>query len=166
MNNQYVISLGSNVGDSLGILKRAVKVLSEDPRLQVEKKSSLYKTKPWGKTDQPPFVNAAIEVSWQGEPDELMTFLLQVEKLFGRKRDIHWGPRTLDLDMIYGWHVESQSKLLRLPHPYFWERPFVLVPMEEMTPQFSYEGISIGDRIAMSHGYEEVEKIQSSWEDL
>ena len=89
------------MGNSAEILSGSVRTLNQDERLRVLKKSSLYKTKPWGLTEQAVFLNAVIEVSWTGEPEELMEFLLQVEKSFGRIRIRHWGPRTLDLDMIY-----------------------------------------------------------------
>ena len=164
MTNNYIISLGSNQGDSLRILQQAAKALEENKQLKILQKSSIYKTLPWGKTDQPVFLNAAIVLSWQGEPESLMQFLLEVEKVFGRKREIHWGPRTLDLDMIYGWSIERQSELLRLPHPYFWERPFVLIPIEDMIPDFTFQGMSIHQRIEALHGYKEVEPTTYSWE--
>ena len=164
MTNQYIISLGSNQGDSLRILRQAAKALEGNNTLKILQKSSIYKTLPWGKTNQPVFLNAAILVSWEGEPEALMHFLLDVEKAFGRKREIHWGPRTLDLDMIYGWSIERQSELLRLPHPYFWERPFVLIPMEDMVPDFSFQGTSIHQRIMELQGYKEVERTTYSWE--
>lgn len=113
------------MGNSAEILSGSVRTLNQDERLRVLKKSSLYKTKPWGLTEQVVFLNAVIEVSWTGEPEELMEFLLQVEKSFGRIRIRHWGPRTLDLDMIYNSEIESNTDFLKLPHPFFWERPFV-----------------------------------------
>ena len=81
------------MGNSAEILSGSVRTLNQDERLRVLKKSSLYKTKPWGLTEQAVFLNAVIEVSWTGEPEELMEFLLQVEKSFGRIRIRHWGPR-------------------------------------------------------------------------
>ena len=164
MTNNYIISLGSNQGDSLRILQQAAKALEKNKQLKILQKSSIYKTLPWGKTDQPVFLNAAMVISWSGEPEELMQFLLETEASFGRKREIHWGPRTLDLDMIYGWSVERQSTLLRLPHPYFWERPFVLVPMEDMVPDFSFQGTAIHQRLLELKGYDEVERTTFSWE--
>lgn len=106
------------MGNSAEILSGSVRTLNQDERLRVLKKSSLYKTKPWGLTEQAVFLNAVIEVSWTGEPEELMEFLLQVEKSFGRIRIRHWGPRTLDLDMIYNSEIESNTDFLKLPHPF------------------------------------------------
>lgn len=162
--NRYIISLGSNQGDSLAILQQAAQVLEGHEALQICQKSSLYRTAPWGKTDQPDFLNAVMEIEWQGEPEALLTWLLEVEQQFGRKRVIHWGPRTLDLDLIYGWTVRRASDFLRLPHPYFWERSFVLVPLAEILPDFFYEGKAIHDRVLELADYKEVEKTDYSWE--
>lgn len=156
--NTYIMALGSNMGDSLCTLRSALQRLKEE-NLRILKVSSFYRTKPWGKTDQPDFINAAALVAWDGAPEELMTLFLKVEKDFGRKRDVHWGPRTLDLDLIYSDQVRSETDFLRLPHPYFWERPFVLVPLEEIWPNFCYENETIHDRILALDGYEGLEKL-------
>lgn len=155
----YIISLGSNMGESKKILEQAVETLRRQEGLQVEKVSSLYRTKPWGKIDQPLFLNAAAEVGWEKSPEQLMLLLLDIEQRFGRKRLVHWGPRSLDLDLIYAKGMERNSSLLKLPHPYFWERPFVLVPLEEMEPDFEFKGEKIHNRILALHGYEDVEKL-------
>ena len=106
--NTYIMALGSNMGDSLGILQSAFKRLGEE-NVYILKASSFYRTKPWGKTDQPDFINAAALVAWEGTAEELMTLFLKIEKEFGRKRDIHWGPRSLDLDLIYSDCVRSET---------------------------------------------------------
>ena len=99
--NDYIISLGSNLGDSGEILRAALRKLTAHPKLSLLKLSSFYRTKPWGKTDQPDFLNAAALIHWEDSPEELLTFLLLTEKEMGRVRKVHWGPRTLDLDLIY-----------------------------------------------------------------
>lgn len=159
MQQTYIMAFGSNMGDSLSTLQRALARLEEDRRLSLEKVSSFYRTKAWGKTDQPDFINGAALLSWEGTPEELMTLLLTVEKEFGRKRDIHWGPRTLDLDLIYSEGITRNTDFLHLPHPWFWERPFVLVPLEEILPHFRYKGEEIHQRIMELNGYKEVEKM-------
>lgn len=161
--NTYIMALGSNMGDSLGILQSAFKRLGEE-NVYILKASSFYRTKPWGKTDQPDFINAAALVAWEGTAEELMTLFLKIEKEFGRKRDIHWGPRSLDLDLIYSDCVRSETDFLRLPHPYFWERPFVLVPMADVCPDFMYQGTSILSRIRTLHGEKEVKQTAYGWE--
>lgn len=144
---ELYISFGSNVGDSISIFRDAVNVLSKVSGLYIQKKSSLYETEPWGKIDQNKFLNAVIKVTYEGNVEHLLLELLKIEKLFGRKRIIHWGPRTLDLDLLYGENVVCQTALLQLPHPYFWDRLFVLIPLAEIMPSFSYRNQLIMDRI-------------------
>ena len=162
--NTYIISLGSNQGDSLAILRGAAQALGEQEGLHILQKSSFYRTAPWGKTDQPDFLNAVMEVTWDDTPEALLTCLLNIEHEFGRKREVHWGPRTLDLDLIYGGTVTRDSEFLRLPHPYFWERSFVLVPLEEILPDFLFQGVPIHQRLVELDGYKEVKKTEDSWE--
>lgn len=164
MNQTYIISLGSNQGNSLAILRQAAQALEAAERLHIEKKSAIYETLPWGKTDQPVFLNAVMEISWEGPAEDLMALLLSVEKQFGRTRDVHWGPRTLDLDLIYSDGIRSDTPFLHLPHPYFWERPFVLVPMADVCPDFMYQGTSILSRIRTLHGEKEVKRTAYGWE--
>ncbi len=161
----YIMALGSNMGDSLGILQSAFKRLGEE-NVYILKASSFYKTKPWGKTDQPDFINAAALVAWEGTAEELMTLFLKIEKEFGRKRDIHWGPRSLDLDLIYSDCVRSETDFLRLPHPYFWERPFVLVPLEEILPDFVYDHETIHHRIESLDGYKDLVKLDKEGKEM
>ena len=143
---KYFISMGSNEGPSEEIMGTALHKLSLMPFLSISKVSSLYKTPPWGKTD------------WQGTPEELMRLLLDTEKAFGRKRMVRWGPRTLDLDLLYGENVEKQTEFLKLPHPFFWERLFVLVPFAEIMPYFIFKGQDIQSRIRELGGGREIVK--------
>lgn len=154
----YIISMGSNLGESEKIMKDALKVLEKSPFWETMKKSSFYRTRPWGKKDQPDFLNAVIAVQWGDTPEALLRFLQEVEIWFGRTREIHWGPRTLDLDLIYGDGIEKNTKFLTLPHPFFWDRPFVLVPLEEIFPQFVFKKQKIHDRIKELQGYNDVSK--------
>ena len=131
MNQKYIISLGSNQGNSLAILRQAAATLEAAEGLHIEKKSAIYETLPWGKTDQPVFLNAV---------------------------------RTLDLDLIYSDGIQSDTPFLHLPHPYFWERPFVLVPMADVCPDFMYQGTSILSRIRTLHGVKEVKRTAYGWE--
>lgn len=153
---EYYISLGSNMGDRRKYLSAALTGM-EARGIVVLARSSLYETLPWGKTDQPLFLNAVIRAGWDGEPEELMRRLLAVEEENGRKRKVHWGPRTLDLDLIIG-SEERNNALLRLPHPYFWDRAFVLVPLAEIAPDFTWHGESLTDRIRALHGESAVQK--------
>lgn len=166
MNQKYIISLGSNQGNSLAILRQAAATLEAAEGLHIEKKSAIYETLPWGKTDQPVFLNAVMEISWEGPAEDLMALLLSVEKEFGRTRDVHWGPRTLDLDLIYSDGIQSDTPFLHLPHPYFWERPFVLVPLEEILPDFVYDHETIHHRIESLDGYKDLVKLDKEGKEM
>ena len=155
---KYFISMGSNAGPSEAIMGAALPKLSLMPLLSIGKVSSLYKTPPWGKTDQAEFLNAVIEADWQDTPEGLLELLLDTEKAFGRRRMVRWGPRTLDLDLLYGENVEKQTEFLKLPHPFLWERLFVLVPFAEIMPCFIFKGQDIQSRIRELGGDKEIVK--------
>lgn len=159
---KYIISMGSNLGASRTILKEAMATL-EEKGCHIEKKSSLYRTPPWGKTDQPDFFNAVLLVDFRGTPEALMALLLWVEKQFGRTRDIHWGPRTLDLDILYGENIKIHSDFVTIPHPFFWDRLFVLVPLADIEENFVFHGQSVRERIEALGNASGIQKI--SWED-
>ena len=95
---------------------------------------------------------------------ELLRRLLMIEQEHGRKRMIHWGPRTLDLDLIYGKNITRDSEFLRLPHPFFWERAFVLVPLADIDPDFTFQGQPISERIEELHGLDCVRRTDERWE--
>lgn len=156
--NEYIISLGSNKGESVTILLRAIETLNRRG-VSIKKRSSLYRTKPWGKIDQADFINAVISANWEGTPEALLQVVQDIERQFHRERSVHWGPRTLDLDLIYSESVSCLSDILKIPHPYFWQRLFVLVPLEEIWPNFTYQGMRIHEQILKLGGYDDVQKI-------
>lgn len=159
---KYYIALGSNQGKSEEIFRNACKSLNSKG-CRIISKAAIYKTKPWGKTDQPMFLNSVIEVEFEKSPEKLMDILLLVEKEFGRKRVIHWGPRTLDLDLIYSDGVYINTESLKLPHPFFWERAFVLIPLSDINPEFKFRDKSIVERIEQLNGYKDVVKYKIQW---
>jgi len=142
----YFLSLGSNLGDRLERLQSAVRAMKAHS-ISVTAVSPVYETPPWGLTEQPAFLNACAQVSWDGTPEALLETLLTIEREQGRTRELHWGPRTLDLDLLYGEGVTRDTEFLRLPHPFFWERAFVLVPLSDIAPDFTFRGQRIGERI-------------------
>ncbi|SCW72069.1 2-amino-4-hydroxy-6-hydroxymethyldihydropteridinediphosphokinase [Paenibacillus tianmuensis] len=126
------IGLGSNIGDRERFLTEAVHLLQEHPQIRVTGQSALYETDPVGYTDQAPFLNMAIEVTTTLSPEQLLEQLMETERLLGRVRDIRWGPRTIDLDMLMYGNVRQQQPELTLPHPRMHERAFVLIPLIEV----------------------------------
>jgi len=127
------IGIGSNLGNREENLRKAL-LLMERKGIKIKDVSSFHETPPWGKTDQPPFLNAAIKVETDLSPEDLLTALLEVEKEMGRVREEKWGPRVIDLDILLfnGEVVERPG--LKIPHPYMHEREFVLTPLAEIAP--------------------------------
>ena len=127
------LSLGANQGDRAGNLAAALARL-EAAGVQVERVSSLYETAPIGGPPQPPYLNLAARVETVLPPRELLRLCLAVEAELGRVRTVHWGPRTLDLDLLLYEGATSDDPELTLPHPRLTERQFVLVPLAEIAP--------------------------------
>ncbi|MBS4749779.1 2-amino-4-hydroxy-6-hydroxymethyldihydropteridine diphosphokinase [Carnobacteriaceae bacterium zg-ZUI78] len=129
------LSLGSNIGDSQALLETAIQKLN-NTYIKVTKLSSLYRTKAWGLTDQPDFLNQVIEIETFYEPQTLLQHLQNIELELGRERHIHWGPRTIDIDILfYDNQIIYESNLI-VPHPYIQERTFVLEPMCDIAPHY------------------------------
>ncbi|MEE9613479.1 MAG: 2-amino-4-hydroxy-6-hydroxymethyldihydropteridine diphosphokinase [Thermodesulfobacteriota bacterium] len=139
MKDRAFISIGSNLGNRVSNVERAVGML---PRLcrgsKVLKSSSLYETSPWGVTDQPPFINCVIEIETGLAPLKLLEGLKAVETEMGREPSARWDPRLIDLDIVfYGDRVMDEEALI-IPHPHAHRRAFVMVPMGEIAPEFTH----------------------------
>lgn len=130
---EVFIGLGSNIGDRQKNIKRALKVLSK--KAKIVKRSSLYKTEPIGLTKQNWFFNCAVKVRTNLLPQELMAFLLEIEQKLGRKRRRKFGPRTIDLDILFYGNKVVKEKNLKIPHPKLYQRRFVLKPLAEIEPE-------------------------------
>ncbi len=128
------LSAGSNLGDREAYIRFGLKALSTDRHVRDVRISSLMETAPYGYTDQPPFLNAAIGLRTLYTPYELLEFLHRIEAEAGRERRIHWGPRTLDLDILFYDDDILENKDLIVPHPDMENRMFVLKPLSELCP--------------------------------
>jgi 2-amino-4-hydroxy-6-hydroxymethyldihydropteridine diphosphokinase len=130
------LSLGSNLGDRLGTLATAVRSLAQ-AGTRLLRVSSVYETAPQGKTDQPSFLNVAVQVETTLEPLALLARIHAVEQGLGRVRTVRWGPRTVDIDiLLYGGQVFAEPAL-EVPHPRMLDRAFVLIPLLEVDPLVS-----------------------------
>ena len=128
------LGLGSNVGDREEFIEQAIFLLSKTPGIKMRKKSANYETEPEGNSDQPQFLNAAVEIQTSFDPYKLLSVLHETENALGRERDVEWGPRTIDLDiLLYDNQIVSDDKL-QIPHPLLHERLFVLKPLSEVAP--------------------------------
>lgn len=138
------LSLGANLGARAQTLREALRRLAQLPGTHLSRASSFYETAPWGKTDQPPFLNGAACLSTRLAPEALLAACQEIERALGRVRHEHWGARTLDIDLVYGvcggQVVRAASPRLTLPHPYLLERAFVLVPLAEIAPELVLAG--------------------------
>lgn len=128
------IALGSNIGDSETYLNEAVEKIGQIPTCTVEKVSSYLVTEPYGVTDQPDFLNACLKMRTLLYPEELLKELNRIEKEAGRERIIHWGPRTLDLDILLYDDIVLEEDNLCIPHVEMHKRSFVLEPLAEIAP--------------------------------
>jgi 2-amino-4-hydroxy-6-hydroxymethyldihydropteridine diphosphokinase len=129
------IGIGSNLGDRLENIRKALNFF-EKKNITLLSVSSVYETPPWGFTEQPPFLNALALVNADLSPHALLSRLLEIEALLGRERRYKWGPRTIDLDILCYRRTILEEATLRLPHPHFHERAFVLAPWKEIAPNF------------------------------
>lgn len=138
------LGFGANLGDPARTLREAAAELG--PRVGVlEAGSRIYRTRPVGLTDQPEFRNAVARVRTHLSADALLDALLAVEAEFGRVRDIRWGPRTLDLDLVWYEGEERDEPRLVLPHPRAHEREFVLRPLAELAPDLVLRGATVAE---------------------
>ena len=127
--------IGGNMGDRMANLTNAKKQIQQQIG-NIELKSSIYETAPWGQTNQPDFLNQALLINTQLNADEVMNQLLAIENLMGRIRTIKLGPRTIDLDIIYYNNEVISTNLISIPHPKLAERKFVLEPLFEIAPNY------------------------------
>lgn len=128
------LGLGSNLGDRLGNLQRAVDLLDEHEGLHLLRSSRVYETEPVGGPEQPDFLNAVLEVDTDRSPRELLAVCLEVEEVMGRTRTERWGPRPIDVDLLTYGEMALDEPDLVLPHPRMHERAFVLLPLAELCP--------------------------------
>lgn len=128
------LGLGTNLGDRQKNLKEAIKAISL--KMNVLQRSSVYETKAWGYTNQPDFLNQVIEVNTDLTPLQLLNFVKRTETELGRVENFRYGPRLIDIDILFYGTVIRNTTRVQIPHPRLHERAFVLVPMAEMEPDF------------------------------
>jgi 2-amino-4-hydroxy-6-hydroxymethyldihydropteridine diphosphokinase len=147
---EALLALGGNVGDVRATFERAIAMLCDDGTVRLLRRSSDYRTPPWGIADQPAFVNSAIIVATSLDPRALLARAQAVERALGRDRvgEPRWGPRPIDIDILAYDDVTLREPDLTLPHPHLFERAFVLVPLAEVAFDRAVAGRRIGDALA------------------
>ena len=130
------LGLGSNLGNREDNFSQCVNHLSEIRDIDIKKLSSIYETEPHGFFDQPMFLNMVIEIETQMLPDQLLDITQHVEKKMGKKKYFQWGPRLIDIDILSYQNRVINKKKITLPHQQMHRRKFVLVPLNEIAPNF------------------------------
>lgn len=134
--------LGSNIGNRAKVLKQAIEVL-ESKGIMLVKKSSVYETAAWGKTDQQSFLNQVLQVNTTLNPKQLLKIILETELELGRVRKIKWGERLIDIDILYYHDFVCKEDDLEIPHPGIPQRRFTLVPLVEISPEFIHPKMNL-----------------------
>ncbi len=154
------VALGSNLGDPVVQVRRAMIEMAALPCTSVRQASSLYRTPPWGDVDQPDYVNAVVELETALEPSPLLDALLDIEQRMGRVRDRRNGPRVIDLDLLlHGTHVLDETRLT-VPHPRMHDRAFVLLPLAEIAPDLVIVGHGRVAELAAGAADDRIERLR------
>lgn len=142
------LGIGSNIGDMAATLDQAVDRLAAVPGIRVVARSPDYRTPPWGKTDQPWFLNGAVAIETDLDPHALLDACQGIERDLGRIREERWGPRIIDIDVLAYEGAAVDDERLVLPHRYVRERAFVLVPLNDIAPDLAIGGERVSDALA------------------
>ena len=133
------LCIGSNKGDKVNFIHLAARLIANSENIKLVRASTLYESEPWGDKNQPWFVNAVLEVKTTLSPQDFLKKMQEIETQLGRIRDENtkkWGPREIDIDIIFWGNEIINEENLKIPHPYAHRRAFVLVPLLELIPDF------------------------------
>ncbi len=142
------IALGTNLGDRLANLRDAIDALAPD--VTVLRESTIYETPPWGYTDQPAFLNMVVEAETSLHPRALLAYLKKREDELGRVKNFRYGPRHIDLDILFYDDLVLDEENLQIPHPRLHERAFVLVPLADLAPELVHPALRQDIRTLLS----------------
>lgn len=139
------LGLGANLGDAPAAISRALHVLEDRGRIRIDKISALYRTKPWGPVPQPDFANACAIGATDLAPRDLLAEVKAVEIALGRVTSERWGPRAIDIDILFYAGATLDTPDLVIPHESLFERAFVLIPLAEIAPGMTIAGRDVGE---------------------
>lgn len=147
MNNDVYLALGSNLGNREKNIAEAIRMISRMPLTRLKRVSNIYETEPVGYLDQGCFLNGAVMIETGLDALELLERLQYIELRLKRSREIRWGPRTIDIDILLYGELDIDSKDLTVPHPRMFERAFVLVPLKDVLTDGRIRGTPIDELI-------------------
>lgn len=149
MEHTVYLSLGTNLGDRAANLKQAIASLP--PQMAVKAKSEVYETPPWGYTEQEPFLNQAVKATTYLDPEPLLKHIKRLEVALGRKATFRYGPRLIDIDILFYDDLTLETPSLAIPHPHVQERGFVLMPLMDIAPDLVHplSGRSVREMLAV-----------------
>ena len=145
-DNLAYIGIGSNLGDKARNCREAIERIGAAEENKLVGRSSLYRTEPWGNEEQDWFVNAVIAIRTSFDPDGLLQHLKNVEEQLEKKKEERWGPRNIDLDILFFNDEILKTPGLTVPHPFLHLRRFVLVPLQEICPDFIHPQLKLSVR--------------------
>lgn len=157
------LALGSNLGDRMNYLREAVQRLDEIAEIEVLEKAKIYETDPYGEVPQDNFLNSAIAIETTLEPLSLLKKIHEVEASLDRERLIHWGPRTIDIDILYMDGIEMTEEVLTIPHKELTKRSFVLIPLSDVFKKKELLGQPLERWIEQTGNANEVRNTNESW---
>jgi 2-amino-4-hydroxy-6-hydroxymethyldihydropteridine diphosphokinase len=159
------LGLGGNLGRPVHAMAVALKALDQRADCRVAAVSRLYRTPPWGKTDQSYFFNACAAIETTLGPEALLDVCLDIERRMKRERIERWGPRTLDIDILTYADLVQSAPRLELPHPRMTDRGFVLMPLADFAPELLVDGITVREWLAKAdvQGIEVADQSRDWW---
>jgi 2-amino-4-hydroxy-6-hydroxymethyldihydropteridine diphosphokinase len=154
------LGLGSNIGDAADNIRAALRLLRASDVIEITKVSSIYRTAPWGYKDQAPFANACALARTELGPEKLLAAVKAIEAEMGRTKTVRWGPRLIDIDILFYGGQSLVSDTLVLPHKELFNRAFVLVPLAEIAPHLVLGGRPVAEA-ANAIAHDDIEKWDS-----
>jgi 2-amino-4-hydroxy-6-hydroxymethyldihydropteridine diphosphokinase len=160
MKHTVYLLTGSNIGDSFASLQQAKQAIHLKVG-EVVSASSIYKTEPWGNKDQQDFLNQVLNVDTSLEPIDVLKTVLQIEQEMGRNRIEKWGPRIIDIDILFYDELIMETNELKIPHPFLHERRFTLMPLNEIAPELVHPllNLPVSSLLAQCSDHSVVEKM-------
>lgn len=160
---QVYLGLGSNMGNRKQYLEQAIDALDSTQEILVTNRARLYETAPYGEVPQPDFLNSVIEIETTLTPEALLQRIHAIELQLGRVRAIHWGPRTIDIDILLMEGLHYQSPELVIPHQELTKRSFVLIPLQDVYKEALLLGKTLPQWIEESGNAHEVRESKEIW---